>query len=357
MNKCTLSGLSRRTIRTMVLLFSAFLVLLRGPGLLAQDSAHPDMTPDETTTANPGNPVFPGWYADPEGHIFGKEYWVYPTYSAPYDEQTHMDAFSSPDLVHWTKHSNIIDKTIIPWAKRALWAPSMTVKDGKYYFFFAANDIHQPGTPGGIGIAVGDQPGGPFKDYLGKPLVNTFYHGAQPIDPDAFRDVDGQYYLIYGGWGHCVIGKLNADFTGFVPLPDGEMFKEITPKGYVEGPFMIVRKGKYYFMWSQGAWTNSTYNIAYAIGDSPLGPFKNMGTVIQPDPSIATGAGHHSVIQLPGDDSWFIVYHRRPPGETDGNHRVVAIDRMFFNPDGSIKPVIMTNEGVGATTIDSAPTR
>ena len=51
-----------------------------------------------------GNPIFKGWYADPEAKIFGKTYWVYPTYSAPYKEQVFMDAFSSTDLVHWTKH-------------------------------------------------------------------------------------------------------------------------------------------------------------------------------------------------------------------------------------------------------------
>jgi hypothetical protein len=51
-----------------------------------------------------GNPVVEGWYADPEAKIFNKQYWLYPTYSAKYNEQVFMDAFSSPDLVHWTKH-------------------------------------------------------------------------------------------------------------------------------------------------------------------------------------------------------------------------------------------------------------
>jgi beta-xylosidase len=262
-----------------------------------------------------------------------------------------MDAFSSPDLVHWTKHPQIIDTSIIPWAKKAMWAPSMAEKDGKYYFFFAANDVQKNSRDGGLGIAVGDQPGGPFKDYLGKPLINQFYHGAQPIDPYVFKDVDGQYYLIYGGQGHCVVGKLNSDFTGLVPFPDGDLVREITPQKYVEGPFMFVRNGKYYFMWSEGQWTNSSYNIAYAIGDSPLGPFTRIGTIIEQNPSIATGAGHHSIIQLPGADSWLIVYHRRPVGDKEGNHRVTCIDRMTFNPDGTIQPVKMTNEGVGSLPV------
>jgi beta-xylosidase len=80
-----------------------------------------------------GNPVFDGWYANPEGVIFGDTYWIYPTYSAPYDEQVFFDCFSSKDLLTWRKHSK--------WAKRAMWAPSVVEKDGKYYFFFGANDI------------------------------------------------------------------------------------------------------------------------------------------------------------------------------------------------------------------------
>ena len=88
------------------------------------------------------NPVFPGWYADPEGSILAGKYWVFPTFSAPYNKQVFMDAFSSPDLVNWTKHPHIIDTSSIKWAKRAMWAPSIIEKKGKYYFFFGANDIH-----------------------------------------------------------------------------------------------------------------------------------------------------------------------------------------------------------------------
>src|SRR5436190_22541384 len=87
-----------------------------------------------------GNPILPGWYADPEAHIFENEYWIYPTYSAPYDEQVLMDAFSSKDLVVWQKHSRVLDVADIRWAKRALWAPSIVEKGGWYYLFFGAND-------------------------------------------------------------------------------------------------------------------------------------------------------------------------------------------------------------------------
>ena len=306
------------------------------------------ITKPATTKQTAGNPVFPGWYADPEGAIFGNKYWIYPTFSAPYHQQVHMDAFSSPDLVNWTKHSRIIDTTSVKWAKRALWAPAVVEKGNKYYLFFGANDIQNDQQPGGIGVAVADNPAGPFRDLLGKPLVDKFHNGAQPIDQFVFKDQDGQYYLIYGGWRHCNIAKLKPDFTGFLPFEDGKIFKEITPANYVEGPFMFIRNGKYYFMWSEGGWTGPNYSVAYAVADSPFGPFERIGKVLQQDPQIATGAGHHSVIQTPGKDDWYIVYHRRPLGETDPNHRVTCIDKMYFDERGYIKPIKITNEGVAS---------
>ncbi|UOQ55688.1 glycoside hydrolase family 43 protein [Hymenobacter cellulosivorans] len=297
------------------------------------------------TRAAAGNPVFPGWYADPEAVIFGKQYWVYPTYSAPFDQQVFMDAFSSPDLVHWTKHPRIVDTTSIKWARRAMWAPAVVQKDKQYFLFFGANDVHE-GEVGGIGVAVADRPEGPFRDYLGKPLVGTIHNGAQPIDQFVFRDQDGQYYLIYGGWSHCNIARLKPDFTGFLPFPDGQTFKEITPQNYVEGPIMFRRAGKYYFMWSEGGWAGPDYSVAYAVADSPLGPFQRVGKILEQDPQVATGAGHHSVIQVPGTEEWYIVYHRRPLGETDMNHRVTCIDRLYFDAQGRIQPVKITKEGV-----------
>lgn len=293
-----------------------------------------------------GNPIVEGWYADPEGIVFGNKYWVYPTYSAPYEQQVHLDAFSSPDLVKWTKHECIIDTADVKWAKRAMWAPAIIEKDGNYFLFFAANDIQSDQEYGGIGIGISDKPEGPYKDYLGKPLLDKFHHGAQPIDQFVFHDQDGQYYMIYGGWRHCNVVKLKDDFTGFEPFDDGTFFKEITPEGYVEGPFMFIRNGKYYFMWSEGGWGGPHYSVAYAIADSPFGPFKRIGKVLQQDPAVATGAGHHSMMQVPGTDEWYIVYHRRPLGETDANHRVTCIDRVVFDKDGFIQPVKITFEGV-----------
>jgi beta-xylosidase len=325
-----------------------------GPPLLLlavvlQACAPPGST-EETERA--GNPVLDGWYADPEALLFEDRYWIYPTYSAPYHEQVFFDAFSSPDLVHWTKHPRILDTMRVAWADSAMWAPSAIEKDGRYYFFFAANDIQRDGAVGGIGIAVSDSPAGPFEDYLGKPLIDRFINGAQPIDQFVFRDVDGQYYIVYGGWGHANIARLKEDFTGLVPFEDGTLAREITPEGYVEGPILFRKDEQYYFMWSEGAWTRENYRVAYGIADSPFGPFERIGTVLEQDATIATGAGHHSVLHVPESDAWYIVYHRRPIPNESPHHRVTAIDRMYFNPDGTIQPIEMTFEGVAARPLD-----
>ena len=299
----------------------------------------------------PGNPIISGWYADPEAHVFAGEYWIYPTYSAPYAEQTFLDAFSSKDLVTWTKHPRVLDAANVKWATRAVWAPSIVEKDGWYYLFFGANDIQNDTQVGGIGVARARKPDGPFVDYLGRPLIDKFHNGAQPIDQFVFKDHDGSYYIVYGGWRHCNIARLNRDFTGFLPFPDGSTFKEITPQGYVEGAFMLLKDGKYYFMWSEGGWTGPNYAVAYAVGTSPFGPFARVGKILQQDPAVATGAGHHSVLRSPASGKWYIVYHRRPLGEKDRNHRVVCIDELKFDADGMIVPVTITHTGVAPDPI------
>jgi beta-xylosidase len=302
--------------------------------------------------ATSGNPLFSGWYADPEAVVFDKQYWIYPTFSARYEDQVFFDAFSSKDLVTWQKHSRILDTANVKWAKRAVWAPAAVKKDGKYYLFFAANDIQNNDEYGGIGVAVADRPEGPFNDLLGKPLIDKFHNKAQPIDQFVFKDINGAYYIIYGGWQHCNIAKLNNSFSGFIPFEDGSVFKEITPEGYVEGPFMFFKEGKYYFMWSEGGWGGPDYSVAYAIADTPWGPFKRIDKILQQDPAVATGAGHHSVINIPGKNFGYIIYHRRPLGEKHPNHRVTCIDKMEFDDHGFIKPVKITMEGVEKRTIE-----
>ncbi|MDR2041714.1 MAG: glycoside hydrolase family 43 protein [Tannerella sp.] len=302
------------------------------------------------TPLRSGNPVFEGWYADPEGIIYEDTYWIFPTWSDVYEKQTFFDCFSSKDLITWTKHRNILDTTNVKWAKRAMWAPSVIRKEGMYYLFFSANDVHE-GEIGGIGVAVGDQPEGPYRDLTGKPLINEIINGAQPIDQFVFCDDDGIYYMYYGGWQHCNVVKLSDDFTSLVPFDNGEIYREVTPENYTEGPFMFKKNGNYYFMWSEGGWGGPDYSVAYAIAQSPLGPFQRIGKILQQDEKVATGAGHHSIIHPPGTDDYFIVYHRRPLDDQARDHRATCIDRLTFNSEGFINPVQITFEGVEQTFI------
>ena len=304
----------------------------------------------------PANPLFEGWYADPQIRRYGDTYWIFPTYSHDYHEQMHIDVFSSKDLKHWKKHANAVDGKDFSWVRGAMWAPDAHENNGKYYIFFGANDSYPKnlmlgdmnpqddpgiGRYGGIGVAVADRPEGPYRDLIGKPLVDRFWNRAQPIDQYVFR-YKGDWYMVYGGWGRCNLVKLAPDFKSLLPLADGKLSRDMTPKGYVEGSVMFEPKGKWYFMYSAGGWTTDNYCVNYSVGDSPFGPWEFKGKVLGVRRPLATGAGHHSVICLPGTDDWYICYHRRPIPSLSGHHRVTCLDRMYFDAKGDIKPIVMT---------------
>jgi beta-xylosidase len=287
-----------------------------------------------------GNPLFDGWYADPELHYFAGRYYIYPTTSRDPHQQTFFECWSSADLTNWSNEGVILDFNDVPWSTNyAAWAPSCAEKNGKYYLYFSAGD------GAGLGVAVSDSPAGPFRDAIKHPLVGYYPHGAQPIDAHCFVDDDGRAYLYFGGHGHCVVAPLTPTMCAI-----HRNFREITPSPtYVEGPFMVKRRGVYYLMWSEGGWGNHTYLAAYGVADSPYGPFEYAGKILENNPEVAQGAGHHSVLHLPNtDDEWVICYHRRPLHETAANHRIVCLDRLVFRDDGTIAPVTLTHTGVTA---------
>ena len=84
--------------------------------------------------------------------------------------------------------------------------------------------------------------------------------------------------------------------------------------------------------------------MAYGTSDSPLGPIEVAANpVILIQKGDILGPAHNSVLRLPGTDEWIIVYHRINPAYRDhapGIHREVCIDRLQFNPDGTIIPVM-----------------
>ncbi|MGX1473654.1 UNVERIFIED_CONTAM: beta-xylosidase [Streptomyces canus] len=289
-----------------------------------------------------GSPVLPGLNADPDVHYLNGEYWVYPTTDG-FDgwSGTRFKAYSSKDLVHWKDHGVILDLgPDVSWADKYAWAPAIAERDGKYYFYFCAEQQ--------IGVAVADSPAGPFKDALGKPLVAKGGSlQGQMIDPAVFTDDDGTSYLYWGN-GHGYVVPLNDDMTSY----DAAAVKDITPDDFREGSFVIKRNGTYYFMWSEDDTRSENYHVAYATGPSPLGPWTKKGTILSKRPEYGILAtGHHSVVNVPGTDDWYIVYHRfalngpgRPGG--DGMHRETTVDRLEFAEDGTIKPVVPTLEGI-----------
>lgn len=287
------------------------------------------------------NPIVEGHYADPEARFYEGKYWIYVTHSTAFPEQKNLSAFSSEDLINWECHENIIDMKDFPWVWGAVWAPTIIERNGKYYLIFATNDIHTDEEPGGLEIAVSDSPAGPFKGYLGHSLVGDIYRNAQPIDAHLFKDDDGTVYLYYGGWGHCIVMIMNETMDGFLPLPDGQLRMEITPEDYVEGPCMIKRDGKFFFLWSSGKWNKGDYHVNYGISDSPFGPFEKEKEILCTDHVIANSPGHNSYLYLPEKDTYYMVYHRRPMQDKTRDGRVLCIDELHFGENG-ILPVKMT---------------
>ena len=246
----------------------------------------------------------------------------------------------------WKDEGVILDlKKDVSWADKNAWAPTMIEKkiddNYKYYYYFTAAQK--------IGVAVSDNPTGPFVD-SGKPLISNrpkdFTAGGQEIDPDVFADpVSGKNYLYWGN-GYLACVELNDDM---ISIKENTM-KLMTPDAtFREGAEVFFRKGIYYFLWSENDTRSPNYRVRYAMSDSPMGkltiPENNLILAKSIEKEIY-GTGHNSVIQTPNTDEWHIVYHRfnRPNGITMGDaagyNREVCIDILEFNNDGSIKPVV-----------------
>lgn len=286
------------------------------------------------------NPISNMWLADPEAREYNGEYWIYVTNSDSYENQKNLSVIHSKDLNEFEVIPDIIDMPGYPHANRAIWAPSVVEKDGRYYIIFACNDIQSDDEIGGLEMGASDSPQGPFKSYC-PTVVDKFVNGAQPIDAHFFKDDDGTIYLLYGGWGHCNIAVMNDTMDGFVPFENGEIFKEITPEGYTEGPCMFKRNGKYYFMWSSGNWTNGTYCVNYGIADKPYSEFDIKGLVLASEYPIAKGPGHNGFLHLKSENKWLVVYHRHFCDDDRGNARFICIDEMNFDGE-NILPIKMT---------------
>jgi len=283
----------------------------------------------QTDTTKAPAPVLPGVYADPNIAVFGNKFYIYPTTDGTEGWQsTYFTCWSSTDLVKWKNEDKILDlPRDLTWAAKRAWAPTIGSKNGKYYYYYAA-DVN-------IGVAVADKPTGPFKDPLGKPLVKKDMFKGQMIDPAVFTDDDGSSYLYWGN-GQCHVVKLNEDMISY----DSTKIVSFKPQDYNEGPFVIKRKGIYYLMWSEFDTRDPRYSVWYATSSSPLGPFvKAPGGPILKGKGVVKGAGHHSVVQVPGKDEWYIAYHRFKIPDGNGYNRETCISSLHFDDKGNILPV------------------
>jgi hypothetical protein len=288
--------------------------------------------------SGPSGPVIPGLHADPHVAYLDGRYYIYPTTDGYVGwSGTYFKAFSSTDLVNWTDHGMILDLGPgVSWAENSAWAPAIAAKNGKYYFYFSGGASSTSAKQ--IGVAVADSPTGPFRDALGRPLVRAGQFPGQTIDPMVFTDDNGQSYL-YWGQGSANVVPLNSDMISFDPTK----VRSTKPSGYNEGAFVIKRNSTYYLMWSEGDTRTEDYRVAYATGSSPYGPWTKRGVILQKRLDLGIkGTGHHSVVRTPGTDTWYMAYHRFAMPGGDGYHREVMIDRMYFNADGTIQPVVPT---------------
>ena len=310
-------------------------------------------TPKDFPALN-NNPALPGHYADPEVLYSNKtgKYYIYPT-SDGFDGWGgyYFKVFSSDDLTDWKDEGVILDlKKDVTWANRNAWAPCIVEKkiNGvyKYFYYFTAAQK--------VGVAVADNPTGPFKD-SGKALIDAApegVKGGQEIDPDVFTDPKTNKTYLYWGNGHMAGVELNDDMVSI----NKKTLTLLKPDDtYREGTYVIYRNGTYYFMWSEDDTRSPNYKVRYATAKSPLGKFtipKDNIVIKQDADKQLFGTGHNSVVQVPGKDEWYIVYHRfaypngYKLGEAAGYNREVCIDRLYFDAKGNIITVKPTLEGI-----------
>lgn len=292
------------------------------------------------------NPIISSQFtADPTARVFNGKIYLYPSHDIPSPVEhlkewfcmADYHVFSSENLVDWTDHGMILSQENVPWVapdSYSMWAPDCVCKNGKYYFYF-------PSTPKGegkkgfnIGVAVSDSPTGPFVPQA-EPIK-----GVYGIDPCVLQDKDGQAYLYWSGRG-LNVAKLKDNM---VELASEPMPVQNLPEGFKEGPFAFERAGKYYltFPWVQ----DKTETLAYAMGDSPMGPFEFKGLIMEQSPT-GCWTNHHSLVEY--KNQWYLFYHHNDYSPEFDKNRSARIDSVFFNPDGTIQQVVPTLRGVGIT--------
>lgn len=307
-----------------------------------------------------GNPILPGYYADPSILENEGSFYIYATSDlTSWNDITKMGVWSSKDLKNWKcQYLNWPTKEqcySITGKPDGVWAPSVVKgTDGKFYMYVTVGRE--------IWVGVAPSPLGPWKNARAdnQPLIRhkSFYY-VETIDAECFIDDDGQAYLYWGssdsGYnieGRCLVVKLNNDMASFDETPI-----DVTPPHFFEAPYMLKRNGTYYLMYSWGHTWDKTYQVRYATGETPYGPWEEGLTrpilVGNDQPDRITSTGHHTVLTYQGKD--YIVYHRfntMDNYDVAAKLRQIAIDELSFNDDGGIGHVVSTHKGVPPAITD-----
>ena len=330
-----------KAARAASLLFAALLPLLAVPAMAARPVENPV----------PGsNPLFRDKFtADPAPLVVGDTLYLYVGHDeAQRDEMFNMRewlVYSTKDMKHWVEHGPIMKATDFKWAKADAWASQVIEKDGRFWFYTAVeHDDTHPGKA--IGVAVSDSPTGPFVDAKGSALVTNQMtpkgeHSWEDIDPTAFTDDDGTTWIAWGN-RHCYIARLKPNMIEI----DGEI-TEITPPHFEEGPWLHKRGDTYYLTYaSLDRASHRDEKISYATAPSIRGPWTYRGEL--------TGSGKYSFTIHPGiaefKGQWYIFLHNASltVGDQNGSigRRAVTVEYLQYNDDGTLKPVVQTDEGV-----------
>lgn len=289
--------------------------------------------------------------ADPTARVFNGKVYVYPSHDilTPPGKNLRKDwfcmadyhVFSSENLTDWTDHGVIVSQNNVPWVDStsySMWAPDCIEKNGRYYFYFPANK-NTAGPNGrkgfGIGVAVADKPEGPYIPQP-EPIKGIF-----GIDPNVLIDKDGQAYIYYS-MGNIFVAKLKENMLELDSEP--RAIPDLPSKGLKEGPWVFERNGIYYLTFPHVE--NKIERLEYAMGNSPMGPFKMSGVIMDESP-MNCWTSHQSFIEFKGQ--WYLFYHQNAYSPKFDKNRSSCIDSLFFNTDGTIRKVTPTNRGVGLT--------
>ena len=303
------------------------------------------------------NPIIRDQFtADPTARVFNNKVYLYPSHDIVPPAGQRQDwfcmedyhVFSSENLTDWTDHGVIVTQNKVPWVRPdsySMWAPDCVERNGKYYFYFPS--APKDGRGFGIGVAVADRPEGPF---ICEPEP---IKGISGIDPCVLQASDGNAYIFWGA-GRCAKLKPNmkelADDTPKEKVKFGnrefEMYgvnclKDL-PNRQAEGPFAFEYNGNYYLTYPYVR--ENTEVLGYAMSKNPMGPYEYKG-LIMPEHENGCWTNHHSIINYKGQ--WYLFYHQNAFSPRDDKRRSVQIDKLFFNPDGTIKEVKKTLRGVG----------